>query len=311
MRSEKLLIVGGFCLISIIWGSTWLAIKIGLDSVPPMWGVAIRFTFAGLILAVVAMVRKKKIPTDPASLRIYALMGLMSYTVPFMLVYWGETTIPSSLASIIFCIYPFVVAALSHFLLPAERLTTHKTVGILTGFAGILVVFWEDVQPGGSGYAGMTALLVSAVLQAAALVILKKKGTHIDPMSLNLASIISGLVFMYGIAFAFEDFSTVHFDARGIGSIVYLGSFGTVVTFSTYYWLLQRVEAVYLSLSSFVTPVLAVILGTVWLGETLPSRVFWGAAVVLGGILIANIPDIARLSRSRILSQQGELSEKN
>jgi len=129
-------------------------------------------------------------------------------------------------------------------------------------------------------------------MQGSSLVMVKKANHHISPTSLSLGGMILGIFLLYPLAFIFEDFSSLRFDTAGIGSILYLGTFGTVVTFVVYYWLLKRVEVLYLSLVSFVTPILAVILGTIWLKESLSQNIFLGAALVLMGIIIANGKDL-------------------
>lgn len=298
MKSARLRIVLGFIVICIIWGSTWLAIKLGLESVPPFFGVAIRFTLAFLILLTIVVVRRQAVPRDKTALLLYTALALLSFSLPYALVYWGEQYIPSGLASILFTIYPFVVAGLSHFFLPGERVTSFKLAGIILGFIGILTIFWADIQPGEGDMKGMVAIVASTGLQASALVIVKRIGKHVDPVVMNCAGMGLGLIVMYGLAFALERPGDIRMDSNGILSILYLGSFGTVVTFVIFYWLLKHVQAVYLSLMTLVTPVLAVILGALWLDESLAPRIFYGAVLVFLGILVANGRDLSRRLRS-------------
>lgn len=305
MKTGKALIVAGFVLISIIWGSTWLVIKIGLDSVPPFFGVAIRFTLAMMILACIMWIRKERLPMDRVALRSYLTLALLSFSFPFALVYWGEQHISSGLAAILFAMYPFVVAIKSHFFLPEEKLNAFKLIGIVSGFIGVLVIFWSDIRFSGMNTEGMLAIVISTLFQGTALVMIKRTGKHISSTALSLGGMIGAVIVLFILAFSFENISDISFDEKGIGSILYLGTFGTVVTFLTYYWLLKRVEAVYLSLVTLVTPVIAVILGTLLLDEQLPARVFSGAGLILAGILIANGKDLLILIRThkdRILS---------
>lgn len=293
MKSEKILVSLGFIVISIIWGSTWLAIKIGLESVPPFFAVAIRFTLAALILFIIMRIRGERLPVDRTSVFLYLILAVLSFSFPFALVYWGEQYIASGLASILFAAYPFVVAVGSHFFLPDERMNPYKVTGIALGFIGVLIIFWSDIDLGGSSTLGMAAVLVSTIMQGISLVIVKRKSSHINPTTLTFGGMAMGITIMYSLALIFEDVSSIHLDVKGVGSILYLGTFGSVATFLVYYWLLKRVQAVYLSLVSLVTPVLAVILGTFWLNESLSPRIFSGAGLVLMGILIANGKDLA------------------
>lgn len=301
MRSERPLVVAGFVAISIIWGSTWLAIKIGLGSITPVFGVAIRFALAAAILAVILRLRGGRLVFDRTTTPVYLMLAIFSFSIPFVLVYWGEQYVSSGLASIIFATYPFVVALLSHFLLPGENLTPFKITGTLVGFAGILVIFWSDLSAGSGGYPGMIAIVLSTVLQGFSLVIVKKKGKHIPPVQMTLGGMVFGVVILFIMAFALEDFSLLRFDAAGVGSILYLGTLGSVVTFVAYYWLLKRVEALFLSLTALITPILAVILGALLLDEVLGGRVVLGAGMVLLGIVIANGRELVRKMKKHTL----------
>jgi drug/metabolite transporter (DMT)-like permease len=299
MKPEKILVTLGFIVISIIWGSTWLAIKIGLESVPPFYAVAFRFTLASVILYIMMRIRGERLPVDPTSLSLYLTLAVLSFSFPFALVYWGEQYIASGLASILFAAYPFVVAVGSHLFLADEKMNPFKIAGIALGFFGVLVIFWSDIELGGSSTLGMAAVLLSTIMQGASLVIVKRKSSHINPTTLSFGGMAIGIIILYSLALIFEDASTIHLDGKGLGSIIYLGTFGSVVTFLVYYWLLKRVEAVYLSLVSLVTPVLAVILGTFWLDESLEPRIFTGAGLVLIGILVANGKDLVTVMRLR------------
>jgi drug/metabolite transporter (DMT)-like permease len=230
---------------------------------------------------------------------LFFVLGVFSFCIPFSLLYWAEETIPSGLASVLFAVYPFIVAVVSHFVLPDEPMTATKIMGIASAFIGVLVIFWADLSLGGVSMLGMLAVLVCTLLQGSILVYVKKKGHHIPAVSLNVGGMIFGVPVMYLLAFIFDDFSKVHLDARGIFSFCYLGAFGTVVAFVIYYWLLKRVEAVFVSLVTFVTPVFAIILGALILGEKLGPRDLLGALLVLLGILISNSRDIVKAIQAK------------
>jgi drug/metabolite transporter (DMT)-like permease len=301
VKSERPLVVAGFIAISVVWGSTWLAIKIGLDSITPVFGVAIRFTLAAAILAVMLRLRGGRLIFDRTTTPVYLMLGIFSFSFPFVLVYWGEQYVSSGLASILFATYPFIVAILSHLLLPGETLNPFKVTGTLIGFAGVLVIFWSDLSSGTGGYPGMAAIILSTLLQGFSLVMVKKYAKQIPPVQMTLGGMVFAVAILNIMAFLLEDFSALRFDAAGVGSIVYLGTIGTVVTFVTYYWLLKRVEALFLSLTALITPILAVILGALFLDEVLGGRIVMGAGLVLFGIVTANGRDLFRKARQRTL----------
>jgi drug/metabolite transporter (DMT)-like permease len=309
MKSERALVLAGFAAISIVWGSTWLAIKIGLESISPVFGVAIRFTLAAVILFAIVRIRGERLSWGKENLPVFLVLGFLSFSFPFVLVYWGEQYIGSGLASILFATYPFVVAVFSHLFLPGEPLSMFKVSGTLLGFAGVVVIFWADLAGGTAGFPGMAAIVLSTVLQGFSLVSVKRMAKHIAPVQLTLGGMSVSIVVLWAMAFTLEDPSALRFDAAGVGSIVYLGTFGSVLTFVVYYWLLKRVEALFLSLTSLITPVLAVVLGAIFLGEVLPGSIYTGAAMVLAGILVANGGDLlARAERHRLRFFAGEQS---
>ncbi len=289
MKSERVKVWIGFVIVSWVWGSTWLAIKIGLGSVPPILGAGIRFMIAGAILFAIVRLRKLAIPVSAELRRLYVVLILLSYAIPYGVVYWCQQFIPSGLSSILFGAYPLWVALLSHIILANERLDGYKVTGIVLGFAGIIVIFSRDIHWADSNsFVGMLGILSTTLMQAFALVMIKKHGQPVSPFALNFVGMSVAGVLLFSAGLMFESLSSVVWDAAAIGSILYLSVVGSVIAFVTYHWLLKRVEAVYLSLVSFINPILAVILGAVVLKETLAAGVFLGAALVLCGILIAN-----------------------
>lgn len=289
MASDRLKISLGFVFASLIWGSTWLVIKSGLESIPPFYGAAFRFILAVIVLWIIIKIKNIPIPFDKDSINIYLISGLLSFSVPFAMVYWGQQYIPSGLSSILFALYPFFVGVLSHFFLPNEPLNIFKIIGVVLGFSGIIMIFADDISWASElTNAGMIAIIGSSFLQALSLVLIKKYGKDVNPFHLNIGGMVIGVVVLLLFAIVSEDASKIKFDFIGIGSILYLGIFGSVIAFSIYFWMLKRVEAVFLSLLAFVTPILAVILGGVVLNEKLDFHIFQGAALVLAGILISN-----------------------
>jgi drug/metabolite transporter (DMT)-like permease len=264
-----------------------------------MYGVGLRFTGALLILYTIMLFRKQRLPFDRTSWSIFIVLGCFSYSIPFILVYWAERTIGSGLACILFAIYPFVVALISHRYLEAEKLNYYKAIGISAGFLGILVIFWDDIHLGSANTTAMAAVLLSAVMQGASLVMVKKNAQHIPPIALNCGGMIFGVLMTYILAFAFEDFTSIKFDSTAVWSILYLAVFGTSVAFVIYYWLLRRVEAVYLSLVTLITPVFAVLLGAIVFHERLSPRIASGGVLVLVGIGIANGNDFVKLVKRK------------
>jgi drug/metabolite transporter (DMT)-like permease len=289
MKNDRILTWLGFIIISTVWGSTWLAIKIGLQTVPPFLAAGFRFVVASAVLYGIIRARRLKIASTPDARKVYFALGVLSFAIPFALAYWGQQFIPSGLGSILFCAFPLCVALFSHFILVNERLDAFKAVGTLLGFVGILVIFSPDLTlTDSSAYVGMAAVLLSAVMQAYALVITKKHGQEVNTITMTFVGMVIGAVVLIALGVLFEPMDSIVWSAGAVGSILYLAVIGSVLTFVSYYWLLKRIDAVYLSLTSFINPIVAVILGALILNERLASTVMAGAMLVLTGILVSN-----------------------
>lgn len=284
-----------FVLICFIWGSTWFTIKLGLQELPVMFSLSLRFILAGIVILVLLRSLKIRVPVNEKQLFLYLYLTFFSFLIPFLLVYWAEQTIPSNLASILYSTMPFFAALFSRIFLK-EDLNLLQRFGLILGFIGVVYIFRSDTLSlegalpvqGRKFFVSMLAVIVSAFLNASVLIVVKKYGSDIHPLAINFIPLsLSGflLLFLSGI---FEDWTTIKFGAKGVGSVIYLGIFGSIVTFTIYYWLLKKVPAVIMSLSAFLTPVFAIIIGTVVGDEEITANILLGASLVLIGMLLVN-----------------------
>ncbi len=288
-KSERILIWIAFTIISTVWGTTWLAIRIGLETVPPFLSAGIRCCFAAVVLYGMVRVRGVPVPLTRNAWRVYVSLGVLTIGIPFGLIYWGQQYIPTGLSSILFGAFPLWVAILSHLMLRDERLNVFKVIAVVLGFIGVVVIFSAESSIGDArAFLGMSAVLVSTILQALALIVIKKFGEPVSPIAMNFIGMAMGGGLLLIMSVLLEGGQDVTWTGAAVGSLLYLAVVGSVVTFMAYFWLLKRIEAVYLSLSSFINPIVAVVLGSVVLGERLPPTVFTGAALVLTGLLVAN-----------------------
>lgn len=290
----------GFVVVCLIWGSTWLAIKLGLETVPPFLASGLRFLLASIVLGGLVFLRNERLPRERGFRALVVFISLTSFSIPFALVYWGQLLIPSALASILFATFPFFVAVFSHIVLPNERMSGPKMLGVLLGFIGVYVIFSSELSLGARlALGGMVAIVASSLIQAISLVFLKKHGESYSTLSINFVSIGMSAVLLLCTSVVVEDYTNVVFTPKAILSLLFLAIFGTVVTFVTYFWMIKHVQAVLLSMTSFVTPIIAVVLGALVMHEQLAPQIVSGAALVLGGILVANGRDLVKLISDR------------
>jgi drug/metabolite transporter (DMT)-like permease len=289
MEKERVRIWVAFVIVCTVWGSTWMTIKIGLESIPPFFAAGVRFVIAAVLLFLIIRLRGVALPFDRNAWRVYLALGIPGYAIPFALVYWGQQYIPSALSSILFAAFPFWVAMFSHVLLTDAKLDFYKIGGIVVGFAGLLVIFARDVHWSGiEGLWGMCAVLLSTALGGFSLVVVKKYGMSISPFSLNFVAMGMTAILLLGLSVMVEKGADVVWNTPAIASVLYLAVISSVLTFVVYFWLLKKVEAVYLSLTTFVSPIIAILLGATFMGERMATTVYIGAGLVLSGILFAN-----------------------
>ena len=278
---------GGFLLLTLIWGTTWAAIRVGLQGVPPFTGVALRFTIAGTLLLALAPVLGVRLGRLGRRERaLWLANGVLSFCLSYSTVYWAEQYIPSGLAAVLFATYPLLVAVLAHVLLPGERLGWLAALGVLLGFAGVAVIFSDDLGLLGGEAVRHAALvmLVSPVASAIATVVIKRWGSDVHPLSLSAVPMLIAGLAMGAVALLAERDRALVLDARSLGALLYLAVLGSAVTFTTYYWLLARVGATRVALVSYLIPIVAVAVGAALFDEPLRARLVAGSALVLAGV---------------------------
>jgi drug/metabolite transporter (DMT)-like permease len=246
-------------------------------------------------------IKSVSLQKDNVSIRLYLLMGFFSFVIPFGLVYWAEQFVPSGMASVLFAVYPFFVLIFSFLRMPSEPIGSYKIIGTVLGFSGIVVIFSESFDLNFTDYLlGMFACVLSGTMQAWIAVSIKKFGYHLHPLSMNFVPMVIAGISMLLIGVFFEDLSTIRFDENAILSIIYLAFFGSVITFTSFYWLLKRINVVIVSLIAFITPIVALILGYIIYNEELSTSYFIGSAMVLGGLIWANLKNLLKLRKGTI-----------
>lgn len=289
-------------MLCLIWGSTWLAIRYGLESLTPIFSAGVRFTLASVFIWILMKIQGVSVQKDKVSVRLYLLMGFFSFVIPFGLVYWAEQFVPSGIASVLFAVYPFFVVIFSYIRMPLEKIGFYKIFGTILGFSGIVIIFSNSFTGDITYYiAGMIAVVASGIMQAWIAVSIKKFGHHLHPLSMNFVPMVIAGISMVAIGFLFEDLSKNSIDQNAVLSLLYLSFFGSVITFTSFYWLIKRVNLVILSLVAFITPIVALILGFIFYDENLSTNHFIGSAFVLTGVFWANLGNLMKLKRGTII----------
>jgi drug/metabolite transporter (DMT)-like permease len=281
---------GAFLLLTLIWGTTWAVIRLGLEGLPPFTGVALRFLVAGTLLLGLVPVFGVRFTYSRREIGLWLANGGLAFSASYTIVYWAEQHIPSGLAAVLFASYPLFVAILAHTVLPGERLTARAAGGLLLGFAGVAVIFSDDLRALGGENARAVALvfLGSPVVSAIATVAVKRWGAGIHPLSLTAVPMLLTGIVVGALAVLFERHVTLTFDLRSVGALLYLAVLGSAVTFTVYYWMLSHAPATRVALIAYTIPIVAVVVGALAFGEPIRPRLLGGGALVLAGVAIVN-----------------------
>jgi drug/metabolite transporter (DMT)-like permease len=273
-------------LLCLIWGSTWLFIKLGLADLPPISFAGIRFVLAAAVLLVVVAVRRVPLPRARRDWLLILLTGLLSFAINYGTVFWGEQRISSGLAAILQTSIPIFGLVIAHYHLPAEQITWAKLGGVLLGMAGVALIFADQLHgEGPAALAGSAAIIVGAFCAAYSNVLVKARGGHLDPAVLAAGQMLCGLVPLLVVGRWLEGSPfTFRWTRVAFISLIYLTLVGSCAAFLLYYWLVRHMDVTTTMLISLVTPVIAVLLGLWWLDEHISWRIVAGGLAIMAGI---------------------------
>ncbi len=288
-RREKIAAYSAWVAVCFFWGTTYLAIRVGLETLPPMLFAGMRFITAGLaVFTFMYGWRGKRLPRGREWFDL-SVVGLMLLGVGTGLVVWAEQWVPSGLAALLVATAPFWVAGLERARRDGERTSVRALVGMLIGFGGLALL----VAPGLSGASlsghyllGMLALQMACASWSAGSVYAKHHQTQVAPlMAAAVQMLVAGLALTL-IGTVAGEWRAVHFSARSLAAFAYLVVFGSIVAYGSYTYALQKLPLSIVSTYSYINPVIAVLLGWAVLAEPLGWRVITATSIILGGVAL-------------------------
>jgi drug/metabolite transporter (DMT)-like permease len=276
-----------FALICLIWGSTWLAIKVGLVGVPPFLGAGLRFLIATMLVGLVLAARRKRFRLTHDDKVCVLSIGLLVFWLDYAAVYWAELRISSGLTAILFSTMPLFTSLMSAYWTRSETLNGRKVTGIVVGVIGTALLFWPHERLGVQQVLGMLAALGGCLCAAINLVTMKKHGSGSDPFVLNFLGMGIGTACLLAMSAALEDWREAVWTSSNILALIYLAVFGSVIAFSAYYYLIKKLDATVVSLSTLIIPIVALVLGRVFLDESVTPVAIAGIVTILAGVAVA------------------------
>ena len=294
-------------ILCLIWGTTWIFIKIGLEDLPPITFAVSRFLLSAVILLPVVYFAKIPWPQGGREWKLIALTGILQFTVNYSTVFWAEQYITSGLAAVLQAMITVFGLVLAWIFLPSERITPLKVIAVMIGILGVGVIFLDQLRvESAMAFAGSVAIVVGAYAAAQASILVKAKAAAIDPAMILFSQMLCGLPALVIYALIAEGSPFAHnWGMRAVASVLYLSLAGTIAAFWLYYWLLARIESTKAMMISLVTPLIAVLVGNVFLGETLPPQTLIGGLLILSSIGLIVFRRRVREARSAELKTNG------
>jgi len=275
-------------LLGSIWGASYLFIKVGGETIPPVTFVMGRVVLAGLALLVVALVRREKLPPLGAPIwRWFLVLGILNSIVPYTLITWGETRVSSGLAAILVGAMPLFTVLFAHWLTTDERITPVKLIGIIVGFLGVVVLFLPDLLEGATfSLVGGLAIVLAAVSYAFASTLARVHLKGVAPTTSSLGQMVVASVILIPASMLIDHPWTLTPSAASLASLVTLALVGTAFAYVIFYWLIEHVGATRTSLVTYISPVIAVFLGALLLNEALNGSTLIGLVLIIAGVAL-------------------------
>jgi drug/metabolite transporter (DMT)-like permease len=275
--------------LTLIWGSTWLVIKFGLRDLPPITFAGIRFALAAVILWGIVVSRRIRLPNTAREWGVLAYTGLLSITLNYALVFWGEQYIASGLAALLSATVPLFGLPLAHHYLKSEPLTRWKVAGVVLGLAGVALVFSGELGAGGPrSFWASAGIILAALATAHAGVLVKARITHIEPAVLAGIQMAGGCIplLLGGMALEGSPFA-FHWTPMAMVALAYLTILGSVIAFLMYYWLIRHTAVTGVLMIPLVTPLIAVFVGVLFGGEAVGWHTALGGSAIIAGVALA------------------------
>ena len=274
-----------FAIIYLVWGSTYLAIRIGVREIPPFLMAGVRFTVAGAVMW--AWMRATGTPSPTRrEWRDASVLGTLMFLIDYACLFWAEQRVPSGIAAVILAMIPVCITVLEIIWLRTQRLTLRLATGLAIGIVGVVVLMNPSASLGEAplDHRGVIALLVSCCGWSVGTIVTKRLTLPASKPMSAAAQMLSGGVQLLALAAVAGEFT--HFRARGISSgawlsLVYLIIAGSIISFTAYVWLLHYESPTKVGTYAYVNPVVAVILGATLGGEGMGRRTILGTALIL------------------------------
>jgi drug/metabolite transporter (DMT)-like permease len=292
-----------FWLVGVIWGSSFLLIRIGVSELKIAEVVFIR-TFIGAVgLSTVIAMRRVPVPTDWPTLRSLIIIGIGNVVAPFLLITWSETSITSGLASVLQATAALFSLVVAHFMFADDRITPQKLAGLATGFIGVVVLFSGEMG-GSNSLGGMFGMVLASLCYAVFTAYSRRflQGNIAPVVVAGITQVTAAVVTgPLALAGGFTPLDTV--SSNTLIAVIILGLVNTFVAYLFYYFVVRELGVSRASMVTYITPVVGVVLGAVFLSEQVGLTLVLGGGLIFAGIGIVNIKLRQRANATQVAGQ--------
>ena len=278
-----------FITLGVIWSSSFLWIKIGVQDIGPMALTAFRMLFGALTAVAIGIYQKVEWPRDLRTWIIFGILGPASLAIPVFLISWGEQTIDSAVASILNATVPLFTVFIAHFVLQDDKMTMQKVLGLLIGFAGTILLLSEDLTVGAkSSVIGQAAVILASIFYAGSAVYGRKYTQHVEGTTRGAMFLITSAIFMWIVGpLAEKPFEFPSLPITWI-AILWLGILGSGLAVIMLWYLIHEIGPTRTSLVTYLFPVGGLILGVIFLNEHLSWQLLAGSVLIIFSLVVVN-----------------------
>ena len=276
-----------YALLCLIWGSTWMVIKVGYGGLGPFNVAALRFFVAGLLCVPVVPLARARWPRGTGEWLLVTFVGVVLFGLDYGLIYWSEQFIDSGLTAVLFATLPLITIVAAHLYVPGEPITRRKFAGTLLAFLGVVALFGDRLRLDPENAVPMAAVIAATAFAAAASVATKRHGAALHPAALNAPAMLVGAATLLVASLVSGESFTIPRDGQTMAAIAYLAVAGSVISFLAYFSLLKTWSTTSLSFISVFTPAIALLLGFMFLDERPTPLTAVGGVLILAGVTLA------------------------
>lgn len=277
-----------FILLGAIWSSSFLWIKIAVREISPITLVAYRVLFGLLFSILIILIQRTKIPRDFKSWLPFIILGISNVAIPFFLISWGEQAIDSAVAAILDSTVPLFTIIIAHFLLHDDKMTWPKVIGLLTGFAGVIILMSKDIGGSPSSVLGQIAVVAACLFYAGSSVYARKSTQDASGLFRGAGPLVSSTAVMWVAAFAIEQPVKVPQLSITWIALLWLGILGSGFAFILNYYLIHEIGPTRTTMVTYLFPLGGVTLGVLFLHELITWQLITGAILIVASLAVAN-----------------------